>query len=293
MDKTNKAIYITQPKLIAHMHVTFKDKLSGKEVETPATSRFMIQRPKEDEAVLSKAQQTEYQSGVGMLLYLIKHSRPDINNAVRELTKVMDKATEAHYKAMLRIMQYIMETQHDGLHIKPSVNDGIFKLQGKADSEFCGNRDTRVSVYGFILYFCDVPISWRSKRGKSVTLSSTEAEYFAISELAKEILFVKNALETMGITVEYPMIIHTDNVGAIYLSNNHTTSQRTRHIDTGYHFVREFIEDNIIKIVFVRSEENEADIFTKNMATNLFLKHKEKLVKTVPSQVMKLYNNKT
>ena len=124
-----------------------------------------------------------------------------------------------------------------------------------------------------------MPISWRSKSGKSVTLSSAEAEYYGISELAKEILFVRQLLNHMKIKIEYPMIIETDNVGAMYLSNNYATSQRTHHIDTCYHFVQEFIEDGIIKIKFVRSEENKADIFTKNVNQTLFQKHKQNFVK--------------
>jgi hypothetical protein len=68
-------------------------------------------------------------------------------------------------------------------------------------------------------------------------LSSTEAEYFAMSEMAKEVIASKNLLETIGVKLNYPIEIHCDNVGAIYLANNHTTSQRTKHIDTRQHFV--------------------------------------------------------
>jgi hypothetical protein len=186
---------------------------------------------------------------------------------------------------MLRVMKYIMETKDDGLHIKPTKSGGLFQLRGKADSEFCGDKETRISVYGFILYFCGVPISWRSKMGRSVTLSSTEAEYVGVSELAKEILFVKQVLEEMGIELEYPIVIEVDNVGAIYMANNHTTSQRTKHVDTRYHFVRNYVEDGILKVVFVRSEDNDADIFTKNTIVELFLKHRGKFLGRVDSSL--------
>ncbi len=126
--------------------------------------------------------------------------------------------------------------------------------------------------------------------GRSVTLSSTEAEYVSISELAKEILFVKQVLEEMGIELEYPIVIEVDNVGAIYLANNHTTSQRTKHVDTRYHFVRNYIEDGILKVVFVRSEDNDADIFTKNTIIELFLKHRNKFISKAPDP--KFHNRK-
>jgi len=127
--------------------------------------------------------------------------------------------------------------------------------------------------------------------GRSVTLSSTEAEYVSISELAKEILFVKQVLEEMGIELEYPIVIEVDNVGAIYLANNHTTSQRTKHVDTRYHFVRNYIEDGILKIVFVRSEDNDADVFTKNTVIELFLKHRKKFISQAPVD-HKVHNRK-
>jgi len=252
-DKANQQMWITQPKLIKNMVQAFGNQQTGKVVQVSAAPKTGVVRPQEGDTVIEPEEQSKYRTGVGMLLYLTKHSRPDICNAVRELTKVLGRASPGHYKMMLRVMKYVMETQDFDLHIKPTKSGNLFQLRGKADSEFCGNKETRISVYGFILYFCGVPISWRSKMGRSVTLSSTEAEYVGVSELAKEILFAKQVLEEMGFELEYPIVIEVDNVGAIYLANNFTTSQRTKHLDTRYHFVRNYTEDGILKVVFVRS----------------------------------------
>ena len=99
----------------------------------------------------------------------------------------------------------------------------------------------------------------------------------AISEVATEILFVNGILNFMGVPPKYPIQVHVDNIGAIYLSKNATTSNRTKHIDTRYHFVRNYIEDGIIKVTFIKSEDNVADVFTKNLNAELFNKHAEKL----------------
>ena len=99
------------------------------------------------------------------------------------------------------------------------------KIMGLCDSDFCGDKETRISVYGFIVYFCEALISWKSKTGKSVTLSSTEAEYVGVSELSKEILLIRNVIESMGLKVDYPIVIEVNNVGAIYLAHNYMTSQ--------------------------------------------------------------------
>ena len=123
--------------------------------------------------------------------YLVKHSRPDIVNAVRELSKVADGATEAHWKALLQVIKYVLSTENYGLKIKPTLKENFY-MEGISDSEYAGDKDTRISVYGYILYFCGAPIAWKSKGGKSVTLSSTEAEYVASSEIAKEASFAND-----------------------------------------------------------------------------------------------------
>ena len=76
--------------------------------------------------------------------------------------------------------------------------------------------------------------------------------------------------------------MNVDNTGAIYLANNFTTGPRTKHIDIRAHFVRELIINGILKVVFVKSEDNDADIFTKNVSEDLFVKHKEKLMDEYP-----------
>ena len=90
-------------------------------------------------------------------------------------------------------------------------------MEGISDSEFAGDKDTQISVYGYILYFCGAPISWKSKSRKRITLSSTEAEYFAVSEVAKEVIFAKQVLESIGIKLVLPITVKCDNFGATYL----------------------------------------------------------------------------
>ena len=282
LNEKEDTMWVTQPKLIKHMFNKFKDQLPARQVSIPAGLGSYVLRTQQKEALIPEDKQSMYRTGVGMLLYLVKLSRPDISNAVRELTKVLDGATEAHYKAMLRVMKYIMETESHGLTLSPKWDQNVFKLRGLCDSDFAGDKDTRISVYGFILYFCGAPISWRSKSGKSVTLSSTEAEYFAISELTKEIMFVRQVLDSMGVLIELPIIIEVDNVGAIFLAHNSTTSQRTKHIDTRVHYIREFVEEGVLKIIFVKSADNDSDICTKNTVKEVFNRHSKKIITEAP-----------
>ena len=115
-----------------------------------------------------------------------------------------------------------------------------------------------------------VPIIWKSKSQRSVTLSSSEAEYVALSEAAKDIKFVYQLLRSIGIEVTLPITVRVDNVGAIFMSENTSTSGRTKHVDIRYRYVNEMVLDGFLKIVFVKTKENVADIFTKNVTSDVY-----------------------
>jgi hypothetical protein len=274
-NKNKDTIWLHQPKLFKHLKEQFGTLIENIKIhKTPASPKTNILRPDADDVLLQSSDQTKYRSGVGMLLYLVKHTRFDIANAVRELSKVADGANQAHWKALLRTIKYTIETEHLALRLKPTLNNDLcFELEGMCDSDYAGDKQTRTSVFGYIIYFCGAPIAWKSKASKSVTLSSTEAEYVALSEITKEIMFVKQVLETMNITIKLPITVRVDNVGAIYLSNNFSLGQRTKHIDIRHHFVREFVEDGIIKTLFIPTNDNDADIFTKNTSEETFNRH--------------------
>jgi hypothetical protein len=101
-----------------------------------------------------------------MLLYLVKHSRPDIANAVRELPKALDGTSPAAYKESIRVLKYVMETKNLSLKIQPKKQDitSQWNMVAYSDSDFASISKTRISIAGFILYLMGVPISRRSKR---------------------------------------------------------------------------------------------------------------------------------
>ena len=122
-----------------------------------------------------------------MLLYLVKFSRPDIANSVRELSKSNDGATTAHYKNLLRTIKYVIDTKDTVLKYKIDRNKNFEKLKWEikaySDSDFAGDKDNRISITGFCIYLENCLISWRSRAQKHVTLSSSEAEYVGVSEV--------------------------------------------------------------------------------------------------------------
>jgi histone deacetylase 1/2 len=282
-DKTKSKAWLGQPHLLNKLESKFREMVKSSQVyRTPGTPSYGVIRPKVDlgDAIVSEEEQTQYRSGVGMLLYLVKHSRPDISNAVRELTKCMDGASPAAFKELKRVIKFVLDTKTYGLKLEPKFDDKtvIWDMLIYTDSDWAGDKDNRISVSGFIIFLLGAPIMWRSKGQRSVSLSSSEAEFYALSEASKEIKFIVQILISMGIPVTIPIIIRVDNVGAIFMADNSSASSRTKHMDTRYHFVREFVEENFIKIIFVKSSENVADGYTKNTSGDIYEEHLDKYV---------------
>ena len=164
--------------------------ISKLKYKTPVTPGFKIIRPSKPDEQISQEDQVIYCAGVGMLLYLIKYSRPDIANVVRELSKCMDKATPAAFKEMKRVMRFVADTKEYGLRIEPdepSKDKFHWNMVAYTDSDWAGDKEDRRSVSGYVVFLLGVPILWKSKSQKSVTLSSSEAEYFAMSEAVKDV----------------------------------------------------------------------------------------------------------
>jgi hypothetical protein len=177
------------------------------------------------------------------------------------------------------VIEFVIDTKTFGLKVQPRLDNNLgWDLWIFCDSNWAGYPETRVSVTGFIIYLLNVPICWRSKSQKGVTLLSTEVEYVAISEAVKELKFIYYLLSHLHIKVNLPIVVKTDNIGAIFMSENASTGFLTWHVDTRYHFVRELIEDGFIKIDFVRSARNDSDLFMKNVNQELYEKHTKKFL---------------
>ena len=195
---------------------------------------------------------------------MTKHSRPDIANAVHELSKSMDGASKLQCREMLQDIKFILDTMNLRIKIVSTLHNGIWKLEAFSDSDFANDKETRISVYGYVFYSCGVPVAWKSKSMRSVVLSTTEAEYVAISEVVKEIKFKYQVLESMDVKVPLPIKVRVDNIGAIWLANNSGVSERTKYVDTRGHFVRTYVINEVVTIEFIKSSENISDIMTKN-----------------------------
>ena len=232
MNKEKTKGWLGQPSIIKSLEQKFGERAMKEKLSmTPGAPRFTARRLENEEDKMNTKDNEIYRSGVGTLLYLTKHSRPDISNPVRELSKTIDAPAPVHLKEMYKLIRFVLSTKDYGPKFKLIKSIRKWLLKALSDSDFASDKETRISVYGYVIYFCGIPIAWRSKGMKSVVLSTTEAEYMALSEVVKELKFIVQLLQTMSITVELPITVHVDNVGAIWLSNNRITGDRTKHID--------------------------------------------------------------
>ena len=193
--------------------------------------------PAEESELISATEQTKYRSGVGKLMHLHRKSRPEIKNAVRDLSRWVSGASEKHVRAMYRVMRYCLGTPERGLVIKPNCRwngsrDFEFEVTGISDSDYAKCPSTRKSVTGFSVFLCGAVVTTKSKMQPVVALSVTEAETIAAVDCYQEMLFVKRILESMGLKVKKPMKLEIDNKGSVDLLHNWSVGGRTRHMDS-------------------------------------------------------------
>ena len=127
---------------------------------------------------------------------------------------------------------------------------------------------TRHSTSGYVYMYCRAAISWASRKQKSVSLSSCEAEIVAASEASKEAAYLTDFLNELGQGSPRPLSLHVDNQAARNLAYNPEHHERTKHIDRRHFYVRELVEDGRIVVPFVRSADNIADFFTKPLPSS-------------------------
>lgn len=208
-----------------------------------------------------------YQRLIGSLMYIAVLTRPDIAYSVSFLSQFNSCYTEAHWKSAKRLLRYLQGTKSKCL----TFTENGCCLEGYSDSDWGSNKLDRKSYTGFVFKLAGGAISWKSFKQKSTALSTTEAEYMAMSEAAKEAIYLKNLYEELNEELD-ALILYVDNQSAQKLAANPILHSRSKHIDVRYHFVRETVANNVISLKYLASTDMTADILTKSLPT---VKHKK------------------
>ena len=215
------------------------------------------------------ADEKMYQAAIGSLNYAAIATRPDLSTAVGKLAQFMKNPSAEHWVAIKRVLRYVKGTLNLGLRFTYSES---FKLVGYSDSDWAGCVDSRKSTSGYVFRVGNSTVSWSSKKQPVTALSSTEAEYIALCAAAQETVWLRNLLADIGIKQSEATTVYGDNQGAICLSKNPKNHPRTKHIDVKYHYTRELVESDIIKVDYVPTSEMVADTLTKGLARPSFEK---------------------
>ncbi|GJY22304.1 hypothetical protein Tco_0394870 [Tanacetum coccineum] len=208
---------------------------------------------------------TLYHGMIGSFMYLTS-SRPELIHAFCLCARYQAKPTIKHLQAVKRIFRYLKGTINMGLWYS---KDTGMSLTAYADADHVGCQDTRHSTSGSSQFLSDKLVSWSSKKQKCTAISSTEAEYIALSGCCAQILWMRSQL-TNYVFQFNKIPLYYDNKSATALCCNNVQHSQGKHIDVRYHFIKEQMENGIVELYFVRTKYKLADIFTKPLPRDRF-----------------------
>lgn len=237
-----------------------------------------VYTPAEAGKVLSKNSDVKanvpYRQIIGSLMYLTVSTRPDIAFIVGKLCQHLDNPSFDHWYAAKRVLAYLKATSDHGI-VYYGASDPILRVFTDADYAMC--VDTRKSTSGVVITFLESPIAWISHKQGVVADSTTYAEYIAAHDGAREVVWIRRLLSDFWCKQTGPTDLFCDNEAAIKLITNPQFHQRTKHIDTQFHYVRDVYGNNQINIVPISTKGQLADLFTKPLPQPTFHHLKELL----------------
>ena len=235
---------------------------------TPMEER--LQLPRLDETP-NDCKSIPYREIVGKLLYVSIATRLDIAYAVNYISRFVNGYGHPHWKTVQRILRYLKGTIDYGITYSKHAPSPMV-LHGYGDADWGGDHIDRKSISGFLFFLAGGPISWRVRKQVTVALSSTEAEYLAATDSAKQAIHHRRFLHQIGKTQTTPTVIAADNKGAISLSENFGFHERTKHFGIRHHFIREKVDSGEITLKYCPTQDMVADIMTKALPKSKFEK---------------------
>jgi hypothetical protein len=271
-------------KLLSDARYTPEDRIAlTKQCKIPASPDKMLTKAMcpTEESETKRMQQYPYKSILGQLLYIAITARPDIATAVSSCGRYSHNPGQEHWNALLQIVRYLSGTRKLRLILggcrKMEVSAN-FKLSGASDADWAGEQDRRSSRTGYVIFMGHAAVVWCSKLQKSIALSSTEAEYIALTANARDMIWCRTLLAEMGFAMKEPSIIFEDNNSTTSIATSYKQHPGIKHIEIKEHFIRDRIL-NVKDIVLERkaSADMVADLLTKQLPFPAFQRHRSSL----------------
>jgi hypothetical protein len=215
-----------------------------------------------------------YREVVGALIYVMLGTRPDIAFAVSKVSQFLEAPKESHWKAVKWILCYLKGTATYGLTL--GGLDSNKAIVTYADADWAKDTDDRRSISGYALFFGPSLVTWKTKKQPTVALSTTEAEYYALTTSTQEYLWTEQFLLSMGFILELGTI-YNDNMGCISIIKNNKKDRRTKHIDIKHHAIREKLQESNFTLEYKSTQDMIADILTKPLGYTKLVKFREQL----------------
>jgi hypothetical protein len=226
------------------------------------------------------ADRDRYMEIAGTCIYAAVATRLDCAHAAYALACHMQAPTHRDMLAAERLLRYLAGTRSVGL-IFGSRSGVVGDSRGRsniqvdvcafADADWANSREDRRSVTGWVAKLNGDPVSWASKKQRTVALSTCEAELYAEAAAIQEVLWLRGLLKELGLHTQVGSVVYGDNQSAIALTANGVKGERTKHVDIKYHFVTETVERGDVTLKWIPTTEMQADIFTKALAAPIFL----------------------
>jgi hypothetical protein len=231
-----------------------------------------------------------YQRLVGSLTYLAISTRPDIAYAAMALGQFNSTPTRAHLICAKGVLRYLAGTvslclqfPSPGPPSSPQTDlPPLPSTRGFSDADWASDEKDRKSISGYCFFFFDSLVSWSSRKQRIVSTSSTESEYYALTNAIKEAIWLKLFLTLTKLPSPHPFPIFCDNQSTCIIAKSDTISSRTKHIDVRHHFIRHHVNDGSFNTVWIPTNDMTADIFTKPLLSPLFLRHRDNLGLLIP-----------
>ena len=253
-------IFINQSKYIKDLLKRFG--LEGsKTFGTPMSSTLKLDKDEAGKPVDCKL----YRGMIGSLLYLTA-SRLDIMFSVCLCARFQSSPKESHVIAVKRIFRYLLGTIDLGVWYPKHTS---FELTSFSDADFASCKIDRKSTSGTCHFLGHSLVSWFSKKQNSIALSTAKAKYIAAGSYYAQTLYKKQKLEDFGLYYDH-IPINCDNTSAISLSKNPIEHSRIKHIEIRYHFIRNHVQKGDVDLVFIDTNHQWADIFTKPLSEERF-----------------------
>jgi len=233
-------------------------------VATPVDKGSHLQ---EAESAIYENEKT-YQALIGSLTYAAMSTHPDIGYITQFLSQANKNPMQHDWNAAKRVLRYLKGTKNLGIVYRrePDATHNQHSpatTWGFCDANYAEDPHDRRSTSGYAFMLAGGPISWKSKKQSSVSLSTTEAEYYALGVACQEAVWLKQIGQELLLPLDGPIHLYSDNTGAVTLSENPVFHNRSKHIDIRWHFVRELIRSKTIRTSHIPGTQNGVDFLMK------------------------------